>query len=219
MKNYGFLVKGMVVLTLWLMLGLVQATPAMAARYIIYPEADSYVNSQNPDNNYGTATQFYATYFSDYLGSPLTERAFLKFDLSVIANGSTIKAASLHLYVTSNGGHPGPTANLYHVGDGWTALEITWNNQPPPGIYLAACGPMFWGSYYAWNLFESKLWDPSQDLAKHKVSLMVKLLEEGQPVDFIGYSFCSSNNGTSKPYLEVTTVADPAPATLLLLNN
>jgi hypothetical protein len=216
MKSNGFLLKGMVALLGLLMLGLAQSNPVMAARYKIYPEADSYVDSQHPDSNYGTDTYLYAVYAVEYLGSPLTQRSFLKFDLSGIPVGFSITAAKLYLYVTSNGGHPPLNTDLYHVGNGWTESGITWNNQPAPDAYLATHDYMDWGHYYAWNLFESELWNPSQDLANRQISLMIKLRDEGAPPeDFIGFTFYS-RSGTKKPYLEVTTGADPAASMLLL---
>ncbi len=139
MKNKGCLLKGMVALLVLLMLGLAQSNPVMAARYKIYPGGDSYVDSQNPNTNYGFDTQLFAMYVADYLGSPLTQRSFLKFDLSGIPVDANITAAKLYLYVTSNMGHPPLNANLYHVGDDWTASGITWNNQPVAGAYW---GPM-----------------------------------------------------------------------------
>lgn len=219
MKHCGFLWKMMLVLAVLPILGLVQSNPALARVYTIYPEADSYINSQNPDSNYGTDNQLYAYYFPDYMGAPLTERSYLKFDLSGLPKGATLKAAKLYLYVNTNYGHPPAIADLYHVEDGWTALGITWNNQPPTGSYLASQGFMFWGQYYSWNLFESGLWNPSQDLSDQKLSLMVKLPAEGQPGEVIGYSFTSSKHATFKPYLEVTVNSDPAAINLLLLDN
>lgn len=219
MNHSGSLSKVTVALAVLLLLGLAGSHPVMAGTYTIYPEADSYVDSLNPNTNYGTETQLYATYFPDYLGSTLTQRAFLKFDLSVIPKGYIITAATLNLYVTSNGGHPPlGTTNLYHVGDAWTESGITWDNQLPADSYLAAHEYMFWGYYYAWNLFDSKLWNYSQDLAKNKVSLMLKLVDEGVATEMSGYSFNSRQNATSKPYLAITAVPGSIPSTMMLLN-
>ena len=222
MKSNLFLNSGvrvMAVLAVLLMLGLVGSYPVMAGTYTIYPEADSYVDSLNPNSNYGTETQLYATYYPDYAGSPLSQRAFLKFDLSVIPKGYIITAATLNLYVTSNGGHPPlGTTNLYHVGDAWTESGITWNNQVPADSYLASHDYMFYGQYYAWNLFDSKQWNYGQDLAKNQISLMLKLADEGVATEMSGYSLNSRQSATSKPYLEVTAVPGSSPSNFLLLN-
>ncbi|MBM4294054.1 MAG: DNRLRE domain-containing protein [Deltaproteobacteria bacterium] len=214
MKNTGFLLKVVVALAALPMLSMALANQSAAGVYAIHPAADAYVDSQHPDTNYGGDTQLYVVYAPDYLGSPLAQRSYLKFDLSVMPQGSTITSAKLYLYVTSNSGHPPPNTNLYQVGNDWTATGITWNSQPPTGKYLASKDFMFWGEYYAWNLFESGLWDPKQDISENTLSLMIRLAN--QTADYAGYSFNSSNSGTNIPYLEVNT-ADAVPAASLLL--
>jgi hypothetical protein len=119
--------------------------------------------------------------------------------------------------VVINDGHPPLDADLYHTGDNWSKYGITWNTQPPAGNYLATHDYMFWGSYYSWNLFESGLWDAAADLADGKVSLMLRLRQEGQLEDYAGYAFIAVGEGA--PYLEVTTATAPADASNLLLLN
>ena len=220
MNHSGSLSRAAVVLAVLLLLGLAGSPPVLAGTYTIYPAADSYVDSLNPTTNYGTETQLYATYYPVYSDTTsLTQRAFLKFDLSVIPRGYIITAATLNLYVTSNGGHQDQgVTNLYHVGDAWTETGVTWNNQPPAGSYLASHDYMFWGSYYAWNLFDSRQWNYSQDLAKNQISLMLKMADEGVATEMDGYSFNSRKHADFKPYLEVMAIPGSIPSTQMLLN-
>ena len=196
-----------------------QANPGLAKVYTIPVHADAFVDSQNPDTNYAGAPDLYVKYYPDFNGSPLTQRAYLKFDLSGIPAGHIITAAKLYLFVVGNDGHPPPNANLYHAGDGWGWASITWNTQPPTGNYLGTKGFMFWGEYYAWDLFESGLWKPADDLADKRLSLLLKLAAEGELADFAGYTFSSNESPESRPYLEVTAVPPAsAPVNSLLLN-
>jgi hypothetical protein len=219
MVKSGFFFKLRLICALLMALTILQANPGLAKVYIIPVHADAFVDSQNPDTNYGDAFDLYVEYFPDFIGAPLTQRSYLKFDMSNIPSGHIITAAKLYLFVVGNGGHPPPDANLYHVGDGWTGATITWNTQPPTGNYLATQGFMFWGNYYAWNLFESGLWKPADDLADKKLSLMLNLKDEGEQSEFAGYIFSGNDGPDNRPYLEVTTVApSPAAINLLLLN-
>jgi hypothetical protein len=217
MKNSGHFFKVLLPLAGLLLLTLMQANPGLAKVYTIPPHADVFVDSQNPDTNYQGQPDLYVEYYPDFLGSPLTQRTYLKFDLSVIPAGSVITAAKLYLFVVINDGHPSPVANLYHVGDIWSKFSLTWNNAPPAGNFLASRGDMFWGSYYSWDLFQSGLWNPAPDLADKRLSLLLKLAAEGQLTAFAGYAFSSTASIADHPYLEVTAVPPASPAANLLL--
>jgi hypothetical protein len=219
MIKSGFFFKVRLICALLLALAIFQANPGLAKVYTIPVHADAFVDSQNPNTNYGGGPDLYVEYYPDFNGAPLTQRAYLKFDMSGIPPGHIVTAAKLYLFVVGNGGHPPPNADLYHVGDGWTGAAITWNTQPPTGNYLATRGFMFWGNYYAWNLFESGLWKPAADLADKKLSLMLKLAAEGELADFAGYIFSSNDGPDDRPYLEVTAVPPSSAATNLLLLN
>lgn len=219
MVNSGFFFKTRLIFALLLTLAIFPANPGLATVYTIPVHADAFVDSQNPDTNYGGALDLYVKFYPDYLGAPLTQRAYLKFDLFAIPPGHIITAAKLYLFVVGNDGHPPPNADLYHVGDGWTGGTITWNTQPPRGDRLATQGFMWWGQYYAWNLFESGLWKPAVDLADKKLSLLLKLTDEGTLTEPSGYTFSSNDGPEDRPYLEVTAVPpSTAPINSLLLD-
>jgi len=57
---------------------------------------------------------------------------FMKFNISAIPSGATIKSATLHYYVGSNLSQP-RNFEIYSVqdsGDVWNEASITWNNMP-----------------------------------------------------------------------------------------
>ncbi len=93
--------------------------------------ADSYVNQNQANSNYGTATTM--TVRSDSGGYPDTNhRSFVRFDASSIPSGATIQTATARLYLAT-----APTAsrtyNIHRVTASWIesgAGSITWNNAP-----------------------------------------------------------------------------------------
>jgi len=101
----------------------------------IAPEADSYVQSYYPNNNYGSSTIWGA----GMTQAPNRVRAFLRFPLTGIPPGKTILEAQLRQYVYSIWGTVPyyRRFDLHFVSDDtWGELTITYNNQPAPGAIL-----------------------------------------------------------------------------------
>ncbi len=66
-------------------------------------------------------------------GDPMdTKRSFVRFDLSGIPTGSTLKSATLTLCFASapTGGAVGHTHELRLVTSAWTETGVTWTSQP-----------------------------------------------------------------------------------------
>jgi len=99
-------------------------TPTITqALFTLGPVADSYVNSNYPNNNSGKEADLKVK------TSP-TKITFMKFDLTPLA-GKIFRSAKLKVWVNdpSNG-----TTNLYLVPDNsWVETGITFNNQPALG--------------------------------------------------------------------------------------
>jgi hypothetical protein len=94
--------------------------------YTFWPEADVWVNQDNPTANYGSAT-----YFSVKDRSSLAE-SFLKFsdsDFSQLA-GLPISSASLCLYQYQGTYSPGDSVNIHQVTSSWSQDSATWNLKP-----------------------------------------------------------------------------------------
>ena len=91
------------------------------------PVADSYVNDDEPDSNYGSDDKLYLGWNSGW-GKYYP---YIKFDLSSIPEGATIISAKLKLYVVYTcGSIAGRTAKIYRVTEDWSESSITWNNKP-----------------------------------------------------------------------------------------
>ena len=86
----------------------------------IEPIADSYVNSTDPDMNYGENTRL-------HVGSE--EITYLMFGLPDLPLNVSIGEARLELYAT--GGSTSGYIDVHHCpDDSWTESGITWNNRP-----------------------------------------------------------------------------------------
>ncbi len=102
------------------------------------PTADSYVKSNHPKSNFGTARIVKGKH------STTRCRPYLKF--SVKALPATPVSVELRLYVTDGS----VSAGHWHTvsGTGWTETGITWDNAPPiDGVALAARGKVRSGTW------------------------------------------------------------------------
>jgi hypothetical protein len=93
------------------------------------PVADTYVDSSNPDTNYGLSPQLKIG------GQRAVRIAYLKFDLSALA-GKTVISAHLQLWVYN------PAQGTYSVSPvsdtSWTELGTTYSNRPRRGHATAS---------------------------------------------------------------------------------
>jgi hypothetical protein len=156
--------------------------------------ADSWVDEQNKNNNYGTDTTLHVKKDSK------DRMSFLKFDLSSIPSSipaSSITSAKLYVY-KSGGDNQGQTVYVNLVSDdSWTENGITWNNMPP---YSTQCGFLSVGgtnTYYSWPVTSCVQGEYSGDKI---ISLVMRLNKNGEHKDF----YSKEQEGTDKdPYLEV----------------
>ncbi len=98
---------------------------------VLLSVADSYVNQNSGNTNYGTNTTMLVR--STTAGTPnANNRSFVQFDVSSIPAGATIQTATVRLYLQT-----APTASrnydMNRATASWVesgAGGITWNNQP-----------------------------------------------------------------------------------------
>lgn len=106
--------------------------------------ADSFVQSDTPDTNYGNWGVMYA------MNAPWSTRnLYVTFDLT--AAGGAISNASLQLYKMSG---PSDTEKVYGVSpSSWTESGITWNNAPGlTGTPIATTSTSSTGQYYSYDV-------------------------------------------------------------------
>jgi hypothetical protein len=98
----------------------------------INPTADTFVKSNNPNRNYGDATQLMAD------TSPLI-RSFLRFDVKGIGQNSVVQAR-LRLHVSDASDKVG--LKVFSTATAWDEAAITWNKQPALGPQVAELLPV-----------------------------------------------------------------------------
>lgn len=98
------------------------------------PIADSYVNEDKKNNNYGNTAELQIRSQSNK-----NKRTFIRFDFN-FPSGTTILSSALKLYMKSA---PSVSRNyeVWRVLDNWNERDpngINWNNQPPVATSLTA---------------------------------------------------------------------------------
>lgn len=84
---------------------------------------DSHVREGFPDSNSGTWD-----FMEVNSQSGKNQRAFVRFDISTIPAGSTVRSATQTL--CTGWVSPGRVYDLHRVTASWAELTVTWNNQP-----------------------------------------------------------------------------------------
>ena len=104
-------------------------TSAAAAQVTINASADSYIQSDQPDSNFGTTTQLTVRAGSD---KP-TAIAYVKFVVSGLSGAPAGVQLRLYSYAQSATG-----VQVYTAASTWTETGLTWNTAPVPGATLVA---------------------------------------------------------------------------------
>jgi uncharacterized membrane protein len=120
----------------------------------LLPTDDSYVveNSNSANTNYGARGSFYVG--NQSIGQYLTERSYLKFDLSTISIASDT-GVKLCLYPFGSGGD----LQCRKVeNNAWSEAVITWNNQPHPNGGTDVLGTLNIGAGSSWLEFDVTDW-------------------------------------------------------------
>ncbi|MFZ6018418.1 MAG: DNRLRE domain-containing protein, partial [Chloroflexota bacterium] len=125
---------------------------------ILYPTADTWVNYNLPNNNYGSGV--YLKIGSEECAGqefPDRGRALIKFDLSPIPTGQVIESASLRLYLRNAypGGATINTISIHGVTASWIETGVTWNNQPAhTATSFASIVVGVTQAWYSWDITE-----------------------------------------------------------------
>jgi len=113
----------------------------------LYPIADSYVSSINPNTNYGGTSNLDIVKSTNmFVGNKI---AFIKFDLSTIPSGAIILEATLNLYTSFIVSQTFQIQRHYCRDNTWQELSITWNNKPsyetPSGFWTISKASEWYG--------------------------------------------------------------------------
>lgn len=123
-------------------LGVAAAAPATSAHVdapagvttsvTLYPVADTYVDQQNPTQNFNGAAQWPVERRTNN-----TERyPLLRFDTSAIPEDATVTSADLKVYLMSGSGDSPILVKVERITFTWNQDTVTWNSRPPvAGVY------------------------------------------------------------------------------------
>lgn len=166
----------------------------------LYPIADSYVDSANPNSNYGDSTSLLTKLNSRY--------AYIMFDLSEIPPDANIISATLKVHLSDIGGYTGSIGAHYCPDDSWTELGITWNNKPDfagTATDTIYCGLIVFYGYKSWDVTA----DVKTALSKGRLT---EVLVDSRSSSYASFD---SRERADGPKLEVEYSAEPVYETRL----
>jgi hypothetical protein len=114
----------------------IKTVNAQAGQVIFKPSDDTYVDSNNPNSNYGEQNYLQITNCNSQINSAYESIVWLKFNLSSVPDGAVIDGATLQLRTSSVNGSF--NVNAYSGSDflnasavvSWTELTLTYSNMP-----------------------------------------------------------------------------------------
>jgi len=117
-----------------------------SSQVTLNPTSDTYVDSSNPNSNYGGQDYLQIQYYPEdgIYGDCMI---WLQFNLPSIPSGETINEATLQLYTDRVDETFNVTA-CYCPENSWTELGITWNNVPSLGV--TPLDSVLVGTNYQW---------------------------------------------------------------------
>lgn len=99
----------------------------------LFPTADSYVASANPNTNYGTAPGLQVSLLG-FIPNVESKRALIAYDLSGIPANAVILTATLRLYGDIALAAPDSPEDItiipYSIDSPWVETAVTWANRP-----------------------------------------------------------------------------------------
>jgi unsaturated chondroitin disaccharide hydrolase len=98
------------------------ATPQPSSTYVFIPVADAYVSQASPTLSYPTSSQLQAVG-----GSSSAKQAFLRFNVSGLPDGASVRSAKLRLVVANDSTSGG---SIHRVTNITWPEAITWNTRP-----------------------------------------------------------------------------------------
>ena len=177
-----------------------------AVTITIYPTEDTYIDSDNPNDNYVGSSFFNAdkAIFNSDLFPDEERIGLLKFDLSnKIPTGSAINSATLRLmsfYVSS----PTPHIGVYKYSNiDWNPVTVTWNNFPGGTYqYLSDVAIPYEDQYYFWNVLLA--------LNGEILSLAVKSTRTERGYEIVDFRSFNSVYESDRPVLIIDYTRPPS---------
>lgn len=171
----------------------VQASPATIT---LNPIADTYVESDTPNVNFGGNLSLHVRE-SSWLAE--WSYSYLKFDLSTIPSSSQINSATLEVYASTAGSDTSQIGAYYCSDTSWSEVGITWNTAPSfSSTPTATTTVAFSGQWYSWDITS----DVQNALSTRKSTVVLKV-QAVQKGYFDSY-FSSKDAYSNKPSLVIS---------------
>ncbi len=209
--------KRFIAVAIALLLPAITAAPTFAVLVNAPVTDDTYVVSNWPDINYGDNVSMTA----GTVGSvDIHYRIYLKFDLSGLPAGATIRSVRLSLYCNARVGSP--ILTVYHAnpqlddGPVWTEHNVTWNQQPGRTIDLGSVAGLTAKTWITWDLLPSGI--TPADLANESLSFQIGQ-DSGSVNNYGNFVTKEGADPALAPKLEINyNLAKGQPSLLLLLD-
>lgn len=184
--------------------------------YNIYPEADTWIEDNNPTTNFGTNPRI--TIASTWWFGYDYWYGLFRFNRSTISAGETVISANLTLTKDDVGG--GQFVGYFYniTNRTWTETGVTWNNQP-------TFAPSFFTEQYlsgtangTTNTIDIKSYAAGEFSNNRKLDFLIRTF-----YDVGGRNYASKENGnvTRRPILKIVTtgaVYPPIPGKTYSIN-
>ncbi len=181
-----------------------EAVASTLSTATIAPVADTYVRDGSPDTNLGTDTQLAV---KNDGGSGYTRIAYLKFDVSGLADADSVQLRMTPYKVDANIA----LAHELVTDDSWTEAGMTWNNQPS-GTWatIANVSGYSVGQQKSVTVTASATGEAAGDGI-----LSIKISKTTSDWPFIGFNSREAANSSLRPelYCTFTHIDYPVPGT------
>jgi hypothetical protein len=120
-----------------------------SSKMTLYAVADAYVNSSNPNANYGNENSL------KVVSDGQVSYIYVMFDLSSVPSDANILSAEIMLYLQGSSGTADTIGVFFCVDNSWRELEITYNNKPgfnPIPTDTWSFGFIEYYDYKSWNV-------------------------------------------------------------------
>jgi hypothetical protein len=160
---------------------------ADARTLTLAPTADTYVQADQPDTNFGSSVRWSVE------GRPnIWRNALLRFDVAIPA-GEEVTAAKIRAY-SEAGVKPHEYVDIYRTVGGWTESGVTWNTAPARGTGLGQSGGFTTGEWVEWDVTPA-IGDGGS----------VNFMLETNAQRWVGFKSTESQDESLHPELVVTT--------------
>ena len=188
----------------------IKTVNAQAGEVTLKPTDDTYVDSSNPNSNYGEQNYLQITNYNSEINGNETHESivWLKFNLSAVPDGAVIDGSTLQLRTSSGDGSF--NVNAYAGSDllnvsaivSWSELTLTYSNMPSynmtsmDSVLVEASG-----QWYNWSVV-----DAVRDALNSTARTVTTVLFDPSPHGLLSAIWFDSKESSISDYAPTLTV-------------